>query len=183
MTKIERLDDGPFGMGSEALIPLDAGLCITNDLAIADGTYALEFVLRQNGAIVADQSFAGVHLYSGNWSKSFDPPAPGGTYNLQLFVDGVLIGESRVLVPGPTPTPPPLGPIWGDLNCNGGVGVTDVMLGLKIVAALLSSLSCAASADVDCNGVVNGLDVLDLLRFVVHLPSLVTGNCRAIGSA
>jgi hypothetical protein len=56
------------------------------------------------------------------------------------------------------------------------------MLGLHVVAGLLSLLPCAASADVDCNGVVNGLDVLDLLRFAGHLPSLVTGNCTAIGS-
>ncbi len=91
--------------------------------------------------------------------------------------------HSPTPTPTHSPTPTPTGSIWGDLNCTDGVGITDVMLGLEIVAGVLSSLPCSASADVDCNGVVNGLDVLDLLRFVDHLPSLVTGNCRAIGSA
>jgi WD40-like Beta Propeller Repeat len=85
--------------------------------------------------------------------------------------------------PVPTPTHTPRGPIWGDLNCDGVIGAADVMLGLEFAAGLRSSLPCAASADVDCNGVANGLDVLDLLRFISHLPSLVTGSCTAIGSA
>jgi hypothetical protein len=80
----------------------------------------------------------------------------------------------------PTPTPPG-GQIEGDLNCDGFVSVADVTLGLRLVAGLGTSLQCNAAADVDCNGIANGLDVLDLLRFVVHLQSLITGNCPAIG--
>jgi hypothetical protein len=82
----------------------------------------------------------------------------------------------------PTPTPTS-GQIKGDLNCDRFVNMADVTLGLKLVAGLGTSTQCTASPDVDCNGIANGLDVLDLLRFVVHLPSLVTGNCPAIGSS
>jgi hypothetical protein len=89
---------------------------------------------------------------------------------------------SSSATPTHSPTPTPRGPIWGDLNCDGVIGPADAMLGLEFAAGLRSSLPCGASADVDCNGVANGLDVLDLLRFISHLPSLVTGNCAAIGS-
>ncbi len=200
-------------------LPNDAGLCVVFDLQIPNASYDYRVLLTRNGVVVADSTFPNVNLYSGpGWNQAFNPPAPGGNYDLKLYANGVLLGESNVTVPGPTPsptptagpstptpspthtpippqthspsptpsatpTPTPTGPIQGDLNCSGGVGLTDVMLGLKIVAGVLSSLPCAASADVDCNGIVNGLDVLDLVRFVVHLPSLVTGNCPAIGSA
>lgn len=96
--------------------------------------------------------------------------------------------------PSPAPTPrhsptptvrgvtaTPADPLWGDLNCDGVVGPADLMLGLELAVGLRSSLTCEASADIDCNAVVNGLDMLDLLRFISHLPSLVTGNCPAIG--
>jgi V8-like Glu-specific endopeptidase len=157
-------------------IPLDAGLCATNDLQIPDGTYALEFVLRQDGVIVADQSFAGVHLYSASWSKSFDPPAPGGTYNLTILVNGISIGESTVVVPGPTqsptptpthsPTPtPPHSPTLGDANCDNRIDGADVIAVLDHVGGIPNSAGCLGNADVDGDGHVTPFDALLILKY------------------
>ncbi len=174
--------------------PFATGICASFSLAIPDGSYSLRVVWKLGSTVLYDDTFPNTQLYpSDNWQDSLRSITLGGTYSITLYANGTLLGSGSVTVsaatPGPTPSPTPspmptpTGSIQGDLNCKDGVGVADVMLGLKVVAGLLSSLPCAASADVDCNGVVNGLDVIDLLRFVDHLPSLVTGNCRAIGSA
>ena len=89
-------------------VPNDAGLCVVFDLQIPNGSYDYRVLLTRNGVVFADATFPNVNLYSGpGWNQAFIPPAPGGNFDLKLYANGVLLGESNVTVPGPTPSPTP----------------------------------------------------------------------------
>jgi hypothetical protein len=82
--------------------------CVVFDLQIPNGSYNYRVLLTRNGVVFADATFPNVNLYSGpGWSQAFIPPAPGGNFDLKLYANGVLLGESNVTVPGPTPSPTP----------------------------------------------------------------------------
>jgi hypothetical protein len=114
--------------------------------------------------------------------------------------DSMELGVPRG--PEPTPTPPP-GPqlVKGDVNCSGEVDVVDALAILRDVAALSplprtepcpdigEAVPVPAGAgagrvwgDMDCNGGVDVVDGLLILRHVAALQVTLPPGCLPIGS-
>lgn len=68
------------------------------------------------------------------------------------------------------------------MNCDGQVTLPDAVIDLELAAGILGAAPCASDTDVDCSGETDGLDVLNLLRYLVQLASMVSGDCAEIGS-
>jgi hypothetical protein len=82
--------------------------------------------------------------------------------------------------PSPTPTPGPSAS--GNVDCVNGIDANDAVVALRVIAGD-GAAPCPGNLDVNCNGGPDAGDVLDILLFAVHLPSLPTpSNCRAIGT-
>ena len=132
----------------------------------------------------------------------------GAACDIGAFESGAP-GPSATGTPIPSPTPPPsstatpvpVGALWGDNDCDIDVDAVDALKGLQHVAAIgfsqndpcpaLGSSQTVVPAsfalkatwgDVDCDGDVDAVDALNILRFVAALPSLATGaDCPDIG--
>jgi hypothetical protein len=81
--------------------------------------------------------------------------------------------------PGPTPAPP----MQGDPDCSGAVNMQDAILTLNSAAKVRSGGNCSIRGDANCNGILDGEDVLRLLRYVALVPMQQPDNCAAIGAA
>jgi hypothetical protein len=68
----------------------------------------------------------------------------------------------------PTPTPTPLA-VAGDADCSGTVNSIDASVVLQFAAALLGSVDCDASADVNHDGVVSSIDAALILQIEAGL--------------
>jgi hypothetical protein len=90
--------------------------------------------------------------------------------------------ETATAEPTPSPAPTPGPSASGNADCVNGVDVQDAVVVLRVIAGV-GTAPCPGNLDVNCNGGPDAGDVLDILLFVVHLPSLpAPSNCRAIGT-
>ncbi len=71
--------------------------------------------------------------------------------------------------PTPTPTPPSLGLLTGDADCNGAVNSIDAALILQVSAQLVDFIPCALNADVDASGTIDSIDAAIVLQAVAGL--------------
>ncbi len=82
--------------------------------------------------------------------------------------------------PTPTPTPVPVH-IQGDANCDDSVTAFDALQILLALGDLSSSSTCAGAPDVNCNGHLDGQDVLIILQYLSgHAMSVA--QCPRVGS-
>ena len=84
--------------------------------------------------------------------------------------------------PAPTPVPTPA-PVYGDTNCDFAVGSDDALLVLRAAAGLDLIAGCIDSGDADCDGDLDALDALDILRYVVSLPVDPPEGCPPVGTS
>jgi uncharacterized protein YkwD len=82
--------------------------------------------------------------------------------------------------PSPTPVPTPA-PVYGDTNCDSLVGSDDALLVLRAAAGLNLVAGCIDAGDADCDGDLDAVDALGILRYVVSLPVSPPDGCPAIG--
>jgi hypothetical protein len=80
--------------------------------------------------------------------------------------------------PSPTPTLPPH--VQGDADCNQTVDAGD-LLAVLLTLGTESAAPCSGYADVNCDGVVSGLDAVLILRYVSGLASAIPG-CPPVGA-
>jgi len=105
--------------------------------------------------------------------------------------------------PSPTTTPTPTAnALWGDNDCDIDADAVDGLKGLQHIAAIgftqnepcpdlgsdqeitTAGFGLKTWGDVDCDGDVDAVDALNILRFVAALPSLETGpDCPDVGAA
>ena len=83
--------------------------------------------------------------------------------------------------PPPAPTSTPAPHIQGDADCNETVDMSD-LLAVLLTLGNAGAAPCSAYADVNCDGVVSGLDAVLILRHVSQMPSTIPG-CPPIGAA
>ena len=84
--------------------------------------------------------------------------------------------------PPPAPTSTPMPPhVQGDADCNETVDVSDILAVLKTLGGT-STAPCSGYADVNCDGIVNGLDAVIILRHVSQLPNTIPG-CPPVGTS
>ncbi|MCI0782981.1 MAG: matrixin family metalloprotease [Chloroflexi bacterium] len=83
--------------------------------------------------------------------------------------------------PAPTSTPSPTPHVQGDADCNETVDASDLLAVLQTLGDF-GAAPCLAYADVNCDGVISGLDAVIILRHISQLPSTVAG-CPAVGAA
>lgn len=84
------------------------------------------------------------------------------------------IALASSITPGPS--------ALGNVDCVNGIDVSDAVVALRVVAGD-GAAPCPGNLDVNCNGGPDAGDVLDILLFAVHLPSLpAPSNCRSIGT-
>lgn len=120
----------------------------------------------------------GPHLNPGS-----DPIA----FNGPIFAASIAIGQacpSTPVVtdsPQPTATPSP-SPLLGDADCNGLIGLPDVVAALAYASKLGSGSACQGRADADCDGFVTATDVLRILRFLAGDALPQPAGCVQIGS-
>ena len=108
-----------------------------------------------------------------------------------------------VPTPEPTPTPPPAGIVmlWGDDDCNSAVNAVDALKNLQEVAGFAYSQTDPCFqlgetvgvqkagfgdfpwGDVDCDGDVDSVDALTILRWIAALPVNQEPGCPEIGSS
>ncbi len=69
----------------------------------------------------------------------------------------------------------------GDADCNETVDASDLLAVLQTLGDF-GAAPCLAYADVNCDGVISGLDAVIILRHISQLPSAVAG-CPAVGAA
>ncbi|MCH7810740.1 MAG: peptidoglycan DD-metalloendopeptidase family protein [Chloroflexi bacterium] len=81
--------------------------------------------------------------------------------------------------PAPTATPPPVGPLRGDANCDGVVSAHDAMTVLWIIAGHTDAECGEATADTDCDGLITIQDALNILLHVPALSVLPAAACPA----
>ena len=70
--------------------------------------------------------------------------------------------------------------VQGDADCNETVDVSD-LLAVLLALGDAGTAPCSAYADVDCDGVVSGLDALLILRYISQLASAIPG-CPPVGA-
>lgn len=88
--------------------------------------------------------------------------------------------------PTPTPTPTPVptrAPVHGDTNCDFVVGSDDALLVLRAAAGLNLIASCIDAGDADCDGDLDAIDALGILRYVISLPAGVPDGCPSVGAS
>lgn len=77
---------------------------------------------------------------------------------------------------------PDVAPMFGDVDCKGGVSAVDALVMLQSAASLQYLALCFdGSADVDCDADVDAVDALAVLRHVAALPVTAPKGCGAIG--
>ena len=69
---------------------------------------------------------------------------------------------------------------FGDISDNDGVGSEDAMLILREIADLFPHTTCPY--DPDCDGAVNSVDALKILRYVAGMPYSQHEPCPDIGT-
>ncbi|MEK7573266.1 MAG: CAP domain-containing protein [Patescibacteria group bacterium] len=81
-------------------------------------------------------------------------------------------------------------PSKGDVNCDGRIDILDVGLILAYTAGVASlSDTCQAgkvyrpTADVDGNGIIDGKDALQIMKYLAGLPSALNGGVMSPASA
>jgi predicted outer membrane repeat protein len=79
----------------------------------------------------------------------------------------------------PTPTTTPSG-LNGDANCDGKVDPADALAILGDAGGVTPHAPCQNAEDVDCNGHVEGLDALRVLRWFIGAPMAHAG-CPQVG--
>ena len=65
-------------------------------------------------------------------------------------------------------------------DCNETIDVGDLLALLQTLGDF-GTAPCSAYADVNCDGIISGLDAVLILRYISQLPSAVAG-CPAIGT-
>lgn len=141
---------------------------------------------------------------------AFHRSVGGGFLDTEIFVINANgTNETRLtnmagwrnLSAGWQPIPPPgIAMLWGDDDCDGGVGATDGLKNLQDVAGLpygqtepcfpigdpvgvgIAGFGQLIWGDVDCDGDVDSTDALSLLRWVAALPVSQEPNCPEIGA-
>ena len=71
--------------------------------------------------------------------------------------------------------------VQGDADCNETVDVSDILAVLHTLGGT-SAAPCSGYADVNCDGIVNGLDAVIILRHVSQLPNTIP-DCPPVGAA
>jgi hypothetical protein len=92
--------------------------------------------------------------------------------------------QTPPVTPGPTATPAPTPgqPIAGDADCNGTVGLPDVLTALTYASKLGPGNACQGRTDTDCDGFVTANDVLRILRYLAGDAIPQPTGCVKIGS-
>jgi hypothetical protein len=92
-------------------------------------------------------------------------------------------GEARYVVPTGALDQVPLAQIKrGDADCDGNVGLLDVILVLQRSVGLASPGVCLhVAGDVTCDGWPSPPDALAILRFVVGTPEKTVAGCPQVG--
>jgi len=70
---------------------------------------------------------------------------------------------------------------FGDVDSSFAVGPEDALLMLRDIVDLPLPTAYCSAADVDCNGVINAVDSLKILRYAAGLPYNQIQPCPAIG--
>ena len=70
----------------------------------------------------------------------------------------------------------------GDADCNETVDVSDLLAVLLAIGNTDAAAPCASDTDVNCDGVISGLDALLILRHISQLPTTIPG-CPPVGAA
>ncbi|HEY3284840.1 MAG TPA: dockerin type I repeat-containing protein, partial [Armatimonadota bacterium] len=113
-------------------------------------------------------------------SKVFLFAAPITTKAVRFFIqytnsDTNVPGLSEFEVYNPpiiTVTPPPT-VVLGDVNGDGKLGITDVVLALRIVAGIVTATPAnTAAGDIDKSGAITITDVVKMLRAVAGIAPL-----------
>ncbi len=84
--------------------------------------------------------------------------------------------------PAPTSTPSPAPHVQGDADCNETVDVSDLLAVLLAIGDTDAAAPCSSHTDVNCDGVISGLDAVLILRHISQLPSTIPG-CPPVGAA
>jgi hypothetical protein len=84
---------------------------VTFDITIPSGTYNYDFSDYYNGVLIETTSPISLALQSETLHQILTFAAlPGGTYKIEIMINGAIIGSSSVVAPiysTPTPTPSP----------------------------------------------------------------------------
>jgi hypothetical protein len=70
--------------------------------------------------------------------------------------------------------------VQGDADCNETVDVNDLLAVLQTLGGV-GAAPCSGYADVNCDGIVSGLDAVIILRHVSQLTSTIPG-CPPVGA-
>jgi Predicted solute binding protein len=81
----------------------------------------------------------------------------------------------------PTPAPTSSQIILGDADCNGLIGLPDVLAALAY-ASNIPGDACQGRTDTDCDGLITANDVLRVLRFLADDKMAQPSGCAEIGS-
>jgi hypothetical protein len=144
----------------------------------------LTFHANAPGVSTASISYnpLGPHLNPGSDPIAFDGP---------IFPASIAIGQdcpgTPVMTDSPQPTATPSStptptPILGDADCNGLIGLPDVLAALAYASNTHPGSACQGRTDTDCDGVVTAKDVLRLLRFLAGDALPQPAGCAQIGS-
>ena len=68
----------------------------------------------------------------------------------------------------------------GDADCNETVDLNDLLAVLQTLGGA-DSAPCADYADVNCDGIVSGLDAVIILRYISQLASAIP-DCPPVGT-
>jgi hypothetical protein len=92
--------------------------------------------------------------------------------------------QTPAVTQGPTPTPAPTSSqiILGDADCNGLIGLPDVLAALTYASNLGPGSACQGRTDTDCDGLVTANDVLRILRYLAGDKMPQPSGCAEIGS-
>lgn len=74
------------------------------------------------------------------------------------------------------------GILSGDVDCNGGVGILDAVLGTQYIAGLASPPCILIAGDVDCANGPTLVDFIDILIYVAGLPVSLPPGCPLVGT-
>jgi hypothetical protein len=153
-----------------ACAPRPAGVCNSNDDSVrikgaSPGGLKGAFQLGTATFRAADQAglstFLDLSGTAGGLSAS-DPPAVVTAYDGFVKVEEVPQTVS------------------GDVNCDGVVNASDVVLAIRFRLDLAAAF-CSAFGDVNCSGLLDPVDVLLLLQLLAGMAPVLPAGCPTIG--
>jgi Dockerin type I domain len=130
-----------------------------------------------------------VSTSSGDYTGTFADTRACGVYQISAVFTGSIERRARTLlvvgVPGYRAGDPCISdsPLIGDADCDGSVTAVDALYALRTLAGLQSAGNCVqTAADVNCDGVLDTLDIRAILLYAAHLTGEEYPGCPAIGT-